>query len=443
MIFVSIGSNIGQRLNNLRRAVLLLEKNCLSNIRCSIVLETQAILPLNSSSEWNKSYLNMVVCGESEMSSYQLLQALKSIENEIGRLENYDKWSPRVIDLDILLYNNEVINTSTLQIPHSELLNRNFLIHLIAMLDPLHHYSSIERHTYNNKTFGEIAHSIENINQSFTKSFVLFPKLVGIVNVTPDSFSDGGENFNSVKAVEKTLQLISDGATVVELGPQSTRPSAIKLTHEEEFKRLKPVLDGLKDNIENDYIKISIDTFWPETVHKVLQNYSIAIINDVKGDFDDKTLQMIAEYGCKIIIMHSLTIPPNKNTRISDEISAIDSIYTWADATVNRLLKCGFTNKNIIIDPGIGFGKSAYQNIQILRDIKKLKKFGCPILVGHSRKGYINSFHNEILPQERDLETIAVSNAMRELQIDYLRVHNIADHQRLFVAQEVMKGFSI
>ena len=245
MIYISIGSNLGHRLNNIQKAVSLLKERYFSDLKMSIILETPAILPNNAPTEWNKPFLNMVIQGESAIEPERLLVALKKIEQEMGRGAVYPTWGPRIIDLDILLWNNQTVVSPQLMIPHPELLNRAFLIHLIALLNPECRYKSLDENPYNNKTFGEIAHLTSNINACYDRSFVVDPKLVGIVNITPDSFSDGGQNFSPEDAVARAKQLILEGATVVELGAQSTRPTAVMLDPTVEYLRLQPVLEGL------------------------------------------------------------------------------------------------------------------------------------------------------------------------------------------------------
>ncbi|WP_087740671.1 MULTISPECIES: dihydropteroate synthase [unclassified Wolbachia] len=160
----------------------------------------------------------------------------------------------------------------------------------------------------------------------------------------------------------------------------------------------------------------------------------------VRSDYCEKsynTLKEVASSGCSVVIMHSLSIPPHKDNIIPHDIDPIDIINNWAEESINRLLALGFDESSIIIDPGIGFGKSMYQNIQILRSIETLQNFGCKVLVGHSRKSFISSFSIES-PSNRDLETIAIS-AILQNKVDFLRVHNVRDHMRFFVAQAVLK----
>ncbi len=270
------------------------------------------------------------------------------------------------------------------------------------------------------------------------KEFYASPELVGIVNITPDSFSDGGLYYDADQATKQALRLLSDGASIVELGAQSTRPGSSIQTPKAEYARLKPVLDNLNQYMKVGDIKVSIDSFWPDVILNVLEHYNIAWVNDQKGDLDDNTLKAIASSGCSIVIMHSLSIPPHSDNIIPSDIDPIDTINNWAERNINRLLALGFDQSSIIIDPGIGFGKSMYQNIQILRSIETLQNFGCKVLVGHSRKSFISSFSTEPV-FNRDLETIALSSALHN-KVDFLRVHNVRDHMRFFVAQAALQG---
>ncbi|WP_375316154.1 dihydropteroate synthase [Wolbachia endosymbiont (group A) of Colletes cunicularius] len=431
MIYISIGSNIGNRFSHLQRAAQLLKERYFKDLKSSIILETKAILPNGAPPEWDKPFLNMIVYGSCSSSPEELLKGLKQIECDIGRPQVYEKWAPRVIDLDILLWDDLTLDTPYLRIPHPELINRPFLLHLMAMLNPMDNTPII------NKTFGTVAYDIPNIQDCFLKSFTLSPELVGIVNITPDSFSDGGLYYDSDQATKQALRLLSDGASIVELGAQSTRPGSLMQIPEEEYARLKPVLDNLSNYMKAGDIKVSIDSFWPDVILNVLEHYNIAWVNDQKEALDNNTLKAIASNGCSIVIMHSLSIPPHRDNIIPDDTDPIDIINNWAEKSISRLLTLGFDQSSIIIDPGIGFGKSLYQNIWLLRNIEALRSFGCKVLVGHSRKSFISSFSTEPV-FNRDLETIALSSALHN-KVDFLRVHNVRDHMRFFVAQAALQ----
>ncbi|HJD67110.1 MAG TPA: dihydropteroate synthase [Rickettsia endosymbiont of Bembidion lapponicum] len=436
MIYISIGSNLGNRLLNIKKALNLLKNHGFVLIKQSIIFETQAILPSNANSSWDKPYFNMVVQGTTALLPNALLTVLKKIEQQIGRKENYDKWCPRVIDLDILLWDSYHLDLPDLKIPHSQLLNRPFLIHLIASLSIECRYICPNNNLYNDKTFAEIAHLIEN--QGVIRSLILNPQFVGILNITPDSFSDGGLSFHKEDAVKNFVHLMDAGSSMIDLGAQSTRPSAFMISEDEEYTRLDSVLEELKGVIEKTEALISIDSFSPEVIKRILKKYPVHCINLVKTNLDNDTLRLIADYNCKIVIMHSLTVPPQKQQCLDFDKSPIISLNIWAEQEIAKLEKCGFDRKDIIFDPGIGFGKSVYQNLHILQNIQEFKKLECEILVGHSRKSYISTFYNSIA-KERDLETIAISKYLAENGVNYLRVHNVEDHQRFFAAKQIVK----
>lgn len=422
LTYISLGSNIGNRLENLQKAAHLVENRCLSNVRHSIIIETDAIVPDNSPKEWNKPFLNMIIAGETDLSPIELLQELKNIETEMGREIEHAKWAPRIIDLDILIYGSLTLNTKDITIPHKELNNRDFLLHLLSLIRV-----NMEDQITNHGKY-----------TSFSKSYVLKPKLVGILNATTDSFSDGGKFYNIDNAIKQIIKLAEDGASVIEIGAQSTRPGAVMQKAEDECEKLVEILDAIAPLIQDKKLSISIDTFHPSIALKLIKKYKIEIINDVMGKFDDHSLQTIAENETKFCIMHSLTIPSDKNIALPNDKSPINHLKEWADMSIKRLIKNGFSRENIILDPGIGFGKTAHQDISIIQNIALLREFNCPIMLGHSRKSYIKSFSAENEAEKRDIETIAVSLAVQD-KIDFLRIHNVADHMKALVANHIIK----
>lgn len=418
MILISLGTNLGNRLKNLQLAVEQIKKRCLYNIKLSIVIETEALLLPGSPSDWNIPYLNMIVSGETHLSPEDLLKELKTIELELGRPKEYPKWAPRIIDLDILKYNDISLHTENLTLPHPGLKDRDFLKHLLALMGD---YSQDPKELQDN---------------IFQKSFVIAPQIVGVVNTTNDSFSDGGEFYNIENALRQIQSLYEQGASIVEIGAQSTRPGAILQSAEEEQKRLKSVLNALYIDAPAD-ILISIDTYHPQIARTLLNNYPIFMINDVGGNYDQETLRFIADSGSKFCLMHSLSIPPQKDKVIPLEQSPSKFIAEWGKRSLDKLLSLGFKMNNIVLDPGIGFGKTAYQSLEILKNIEELKSLDASIMLGHSRKSYINSFASHLIPAQRDIETIAISLALQN-KVDYLRVHNVKDHMRSLVAQAVL-----
>ncbi len=434
MIYISISSNMGNRLTNLRKAIKLL-KNDVDIIYESLILETTAILPKNASDSWNKPYLNMVVIIKSNLAAEELLNYCKNIEQQMGRKEPYEKWSPRIIDLDILFYEKQQINLPDLQIPHSQITHRPFIIHLLATLPK----DLVPQVKINNLSIWELAHKQQiAMPEIFHKSFTLASQFVGIINVTPDSFSDGGKNYDPEKAFINCQTLINDGAEILDIGGQSTRPSAKEISNEQEYSRLKPLFDKLK---AHNYLgsTISIDCYQPNVIRKLLTNYKIDWVNDVTGNLPKSLLQEIASSNCKIVVMNSLNIPEDRTTHLDSAKPIVDQLYSWTTKITDKLIACGFNRQDIILDPGIGFGKSIYQNIEILRNIDKIKNLGYPLLIGHSRKSFITAFSNSSVAN-RDLETIAVSEYLSNLAVDYIRVHNVLDHHKFLVTKKILNN---
>lgn len=388
------------------------------DIRFSPIFETEAILLDGSPESWNLPFYNLVILGKTSLSPLDLLAKLKQIESRLGRDLSAPRYSPRLIDIDILGMDQIVFSHEKLIIPHKELINRPFLRRLMALLKPEWHYE------------------LKDTENCFTKTLLPFPQLVGIINVTPDSFSDGGAYLNADQAIQRIHELTNEGASVIDIGAQSTRPSASRISPKEEWERLKPIFDFLAKDFLTWPSKpfISVDSYYPEVIEKALECYPIDWINDVQGNED--LLQLIANSPCKIILHHSLGIPPSKEHVLPLDKCPISSLSAWAEKKFELFQSHGIAKDKIIIDPGIGFGKTAVQSFSILRNIKELKKLGCEILVGHSRKSFLSLFSTKSA-SERDLETLGVSRYLVQQGVDYLRVHQVESHHRLLALEGV------
>lgn len=425
-VYIALGSNLGNRLAYLHQGIDCLKSGILKNVVASIVLETPALVLPNSPADWNRPYLNALVRGETDLDPDALLAHLKAIEQQLGRNPNHERWSPRTLDLDVVLYDKECIQNKQLNIPHPGLYNRWFLAHLMALMNP------DGKDPKTQVSFAEQATQMPCPEVPFIRSFVLEPRCVGIVNVTPDSFSDGGLWFAPDAAVARCNQLMQEGAALIDIGGQSTRPNGVQITPEEEWKRLKPVLDRL----DFDVVPVSIDTYQAPVMKQLVEHYPIAWINTFPHLLSDETLRIIAHQGCSICIMHALSVPVKRNECLSN---LHPTLIDWSTQQVERLIHLGFSTDKIILDFGIGFGKSAYQTRELLQKYGEwAAKTGCSTLLGHSRKSYINAFSPQEASQ-RDAETVAISLALRH-SINYIRVHNVALHQRTLVAQQWLAG---
>ncbi len=393
-------------------------KEALYEMRVSVIFETEALLPPGAPPEWNLPYFNLVVAGKTDLSPLALLHHLQQMERTIGRNREAPRWSPRVIDLDILTWGDQVIDEEDLCIPHPELKNRPFLLNLMASLSP------------------EKAHHVPLYEPA--SCFVPFPQMVGIVNITPDSFSDGGKYLDPEKAVEHMQSLSRAGAAVLDLGAQSTRPGATLLSESEEWERLEPVLKLLQQSPLKS--KISIDTFYPEVVEKALHFTPIDWVNDVQGGQNKRLLALVAERKSKIVLNHSLTVPASKTTVLPFDPPPAIQLANWAHRKIDELQRLGISASNIILDPGIGFGKTAFQSLSLLRHIDCLKQTGCEILVGHSRKSFLKTLTKS---PDRDLESLGVASYLASQKVDYLRVHNVEAHQRVLAGKAFVEGLRI
>ncbi len=250
-------------------------------------------------------------------------------------------------------------------------------------------------------------------------------KIVGILNVTPDSFSDGGL-YTDIKSAQKHLiSMINDGADIIDIGAESTRPYSEEVSAEEQIKRLTPILKFIKS--ENLKTLTSVDTRSSIVAEFALDN-GVNIINDVSGfDYDSLMPKIISKYQAQVIIQHSQGLPNNmqNNPTYSD---VVEEIYKSLQAKLNLATDAGI--KNIILDVGIGFGKSQKDNFEILNRIEEFYSLNSPIMVGVSRKsllGLSNSDDNAL----KDSLTLAISYPLIQKGVDYLRVHNVKLHKML------------
>lgn len=392
-IVLSLGSNIGNRFEHIRSAITEISK--IATVKTeSVVFETKAILPNNAPDSWNIPYLNMVLVCDTNLHPHDLLNALQGIEAKLGRPINHEKWGPRAIDIDILFYGNAKISDDNLTIPHPEINNRPFLKMLLNTVG----------FNFNDDTTN--CYTPQN-------SFVLSPKIVGVLNITPDSFSDGGKYLNPENASNKITELRNDGANIIELGAQSTRPGYQEISAQEEINRLERVLEGY-DRV-ND---LGIDSYFDEVIRYALKK-GVKWINDIHGEISDSTIKLISDHNAILVMMlQGMNID-------------------WLASRGKYLENLGLQKQNIVLDPGLGFQKTKIDNFRMLGMLNKIKEFGYPVLVGHSRKSFISLFSNAFAP-DRDIETIAISSYLQDLNVDYIRIHNVKDHMKYLVTKRII-----
>lgn len=262
------------------------------------------------------------------------------------------------------------------------------------------------------------------------------PRIMGVVNVTPDSFSDGGQFILPEPAVEKALALVEDGADILDLGGESTRPGAQEVSPEEELARLLPVLKRLRSQTS---VPISIDTTKTEVARACL-DAGADIINDVSGlEFSGgRMAETVRRYDAGLVIMHRRGTPETMQafTRYHD---LVQEVVSELEVSIDKALSCGLSLEHVVIDPGLGFSKTAEQSFEILARIEEFFKWQRPVLVGASRKSFLGKVTGR-RAEERDAATAAVSAYAAMKKIHIVRVHNVKATRDAFAVIQSIQG---
>ncbi len=245
---------------------------------------------------------------------------------------------------------------------------------------------------------------------------------MGILNLTPDSFSDGGDFFDIENALLQVEKFINYGVDVIDIGAQSTRPGAEEVGSAIEIDRLIPTLREVRKRFPK--VIISVDTFNSDVAFKSLLN-GANWINDVTGGRrDEEIYTVVSKFNCPFVITHSKGNSKNMNDLNFYE-NLIEDIIENLKILIEKATSKGVNRNKIIIDPGLGFAKNTSQNILVLKNLKKFKELGYPILIGASRKRFIGEVLNISNPKDRDVGTLAISCLCSQLNVEIVRVHNV------------------
>jgi dihydropteroate synthase len=257
---------------------------------------------------------------------------------------------------------------------------------------------------------------------------------MGIVNVTPDSFSDGGKFLAQGAAVRQALQLAEDGADILDIGGESTRPGAERVSVDEELRRVVGVISELRPQTDR---LISIDTTKAEVAQQALAA-GADIVNDISGlTFDPAMPDVCAESDCGVIAMHILGNPQTmQNDPQYDDVVA--DVTIWLQQRLDDLSQRGIRAERIALDPGIGFGKTADHNVELLSGISTLRSLGRPVLIGHSRKRFLAKVLGRPV-EERSAGTIGVAIAAAEQHADMLRIHDVRSTKDALLAWQTCR----
>ena len=277
---------------------------------------------------------------------------------------------------------------------------------------------------------GERIWKIGDKSVDFSKSGMI----MGVLNVTPDSFSDGGEFFATDAAIAGGIRMALEGADIIDVGGESTRPGSEPVSVKEELQRVVPVIKKLCAEIN---ISISIDTSKPE-VASVALDAGASIINDVTaGRGDEKMLPLAAERTAAIVLMHMKGEPRTmqKNPHYEDVVTEVADFFRQQ---YGRALECGVDPMTIAFDPGIGFGKTLEHNLTLLKNLERLRVHDRPLVVGVSRKSFLGKLMNSSEMSTRAAPTIALTGILRVRGADILRVHDVKENVAALRAAEAV-----
>lgn len=446
-ISIGIGANVGDRVFNIREAIRQLSLSSIHVVSTGFLYQTQ---PMYLSDQ--PLFLNTAVKASTVLSPQEVLIQLKAIESRIGRIKTVRN-GPRTIDLDLLFYGDRLISDPDLIVPHPRLSERMFVIAPLRDIDPdfLHPvtklsinqiYTSLERDAMRTLCLQVTPNGLlDGVFELGKKSFIM-----GILNTTPDSFSDGGRYENIDSAVDHARKMIAQGADIVDVGGESTRPSAKAVDAEEEILRVVEIIKKIRREFPN--IPISIDTYKACTAAAAVAA-GACIVNDVSGGLLDKDmLTTVAKLGVPYICVHSGRVG---DILIEENASFSDLPKSSTDFVVNILneqiykrvqdcMHAGIPRWDLVLDPGLGFGKTGSANFTIVKNLEKifnrqLESF--PVLIGASRKRFVRDLQggSEWKGSTHDamVGTAAVtvaSIASFPSRVAFHRVHDVSELRR-------------
>jgi dihydropteroate synthase len=250
--------------------------------------------------------------------------------------------------------------------------------------------------------------------------------IMGVLNVTPDSFSDGGRFQTVNAAIDRAIQMVSVGVDIIDIGGESTKPGATPVDEQTELERVLPVIEAIRQNPATQNIPISIDTTKAAVAVAAIRA-GADLVNDVSGGkFDPQMLETVARLQVPYILMHMRGTPTTMQ-QMTDYVDIVGEILAFLQTQIDRAIAAGIDRAQIIIDPGIGFSKTYQQSIELIRQLDKFQSLDLPLLVGVSRKSFIGKILNQPDPNRRLWGTAAACCAAIDRGVDLLRVHDVAE----------------
>ncbi|EHK43204.1 uncharacterized protein TrAtP1_001594 [Trichoderma atroviride] len=431
--YIALGSNLGDRISEIEKACIEMSRRGIRVKRTSSLWETEPMYVTDQD-----RFINGACEVETELEPLGLLDELQAIERDMGRNKVIDK-GPRNIDLDILLYGDEKVQNDRLNVPHIGIPEREFVLRPLAELIPSKPlYASqpwkLVQDYLNDLTPGEPLSSITPMSSALPPLTPLVrnrkTSVMGILNMTPDSFSDGGRN--SLETLSNTVKdLVRNGASIIDVGGQSTAPGRPQVSAEEETSRVVPAIELIRSIPETRHVAISVDTYRASVAERAIAS-GADIINDVSaGTLDAEMLPTVGRLGKTICLMHMRGTPQTMTQLTSYPEGLVPTVAAELLERVAAAEAAGIRRWRIILDPGIGFAKTAAQNLELLRSLEELREWpglqGLPWLVGTSRKSFIGKVTGVDEASQRVWGTAATVAAAVQGGADVIRVHDVRE----------------
>ena len=418
-VILGLGANIGKKLDHLRQAVAHIGIEIGFVAAVSSVYQSKALLPKDAPSSWDRDYYNIAIEVNTELAPLSLLHQLKNIEITLGREKDRPIWSPRIIDIDILAYEDLKFEHPDLTIPHKGLLLRRFALAPLLEICPKWRYPGVNIDLY---------WQIKELPQiDFAPFSIDGTKVMGVINLSADSFSCGHTVTNIDDFEKKIITMVYSGAEIIDIGAESTKPNATTKAPQEVWQLLSPYLEKLDRLLKHhDFpltVEVSIDTYHYSIVEQATQFKCVSMINDIYGSHALEITRVIRDSNIRYIFMHHCGKAGINYLPIDH---CVENTLAYASAQKDVLMSHGLSENRLIFDLGIGFAKRPFQVQALLSHAGHIKqKLNLPLLVGHSRKNSVAPFLRNATIKDKDIACAIITRDLCKQGVDYIRVHNV------------------